>query len=268
MSFIDDNYLDGVITRITREHRDILMRTAQRLNFPDDDVLFLYLGAIEYTVQLCEDILGGISKERQAIEISADKARQDYYEQAKNQIETLLKVGKTLVADIKKSGMAATSAIAEANQEVLSQSKATVIESQSLKDQLIALRTSVDEDRVTNEDVLKSLLGRVGKTMAELDTAIKQINDSHTTIQKLQAKTKWLKWAEWLSPLTALGLAAVGGALVWGWGLHQYWGDSEKYLPVIQNNQAAFDKCFNLDGEMKPGLDCQLLYKKAQKAKK
>ena len=50
MTFIDDNFLDSIITRLTREHRDILMATAKRLNLPDDDVLFLYIGAIEYTV--------------------------------------------------------------------------------------------------------------------------------------------------------------------------------------------------------------------------
>ena len=50
MPFIDDNYLDGVLTRITKDHRDILMKTAKRLNLPDDDVLFLYIGAVESTV--------------------------------------------------------------------------------------------------------------------------------------------------------------------------------------------------------------------------
>ncbi|MBV8884687.1 MAG: hypothetical protein JO235_11920 [Chroococcidiopsidaceae cyanobacterium CP_BM_RX_35] len=67
------------------------------------------------------------------------------------------------------------------------------------------------------------------------------------------------------SPLAALLLAAGLGAAVYGWGLHQYWGESEKYLSVIKKNQAAFDKCFNSDGLVKLGLDCQIVYKKNKK---
>ena len=76
MTFIDDNYLDGIITRMTAEHKANIMRTARRLNLPDDDVLFLYIGAVEYTVQLCEDILGGISTERHLIEQSSQSSHQ------------------------------------------------------------------------------------------------------------------------------------------------------------------------------------------------
>lgn len=47
-----------------------------------------------------------------------------------------------------------------------------------------------------------------------------------------------------------------------------YWEESEKYLSVIKNNQEQFDKCFNTDESMKPGLDCKILYQKAKKAKK
>ena len=43
MTFIDDNYLDGIITRLSAEHKEKIMRTARRLNLPDDDVLFLVL---------------------------------------------------------------------------------------------------------------------------------------------------------------------------------------------------------------------------------
>ncbi len=265
MTFIDDNYLDGVITRMTQEHREILLRTAKRLNLPDDDMMFLYIGAIEYTVQLCEDILSAMSQERQAMTVAADKARQDASEETKNLIKTLLKVGHTVVAEIQKSGMATTSAIAEANQEVLSKSLATVSEAQLLKDQLQAFRDSVEQDRVTNEEVLTSLLRRVGKTISDLEQATQKIETSHAAIQKLQERTKLIKWAEWFSPLAALLLAAGVGAAVYGWGLHQYWGESEKYLSVIKKNQAAFDKCFNSNGLVKLGLDCQILYHKAKK---
>lgn len=268
MTFIDDNFLDSIITRLTREHRDILMATAKRLNLPDDDVLFLYIGAIEYTVQLCEDVLGGIKQERQSIEQSVKDTQAASISQAEAIIKHLIQVAKVATADIKTSGMATTSAIAEANSEVLSKSKETVVEAQALKDQLTDLLTSVNADRQTNKDVLEGLIGRIGQSTKGLETAISQINSSHTALNQLQQNTKWLKVAEWFSPLTALGIAAVAGAAVWGWGLHMYWGESEKYLSVIKNNQAQFDKCFNTDGLMKPGLDCKIWYQKDKKAKK
>ncbi len=122
MTFIDDNFLDSIITRLTREHRDVLMAMAKRLNLPDDDVLFLYIGAIEYTMQLCEDILGGISSERQSIEQSAKDTQMASIEQTEAIIKNLIQVAKAATADIQRSGMATTSAIAEANSEVLSKS--------------------------------------------------------------------------------------------------------------------------------------------------
>ena len=225
MTFIDDNFLDSIITRLTREHRDILMATAKRLNLPDDDVLFLYIGAIEYTVQLCEDILGGISSERQSIEQSAKDTQMASIEQAEAIIKNLIQVAKAATANIQESGMATTSAIAEANSEVLSKSKETVIEAQALKYQLTDLITRVNADRQTNKDVLEVLLERMGQSIGSLNTAITKINSSHTALTRLQQNTKWLKVAEWFSPLTALGIAAVAGAAIWGWGLHMYWGN-------------------------------------------
>lgn len=245
MTFLDDNYLDGVITRMTREHREILLRTAKRLNLPDDDMMFLYIGAIEYTVQLCEDILGAMSSERQAMMVAADQARQDTSKETKNLIESLLKVGHAVVAEIKKSGMATTSAIAEANQEVLSKSLATVSEAQQLKEQLIAFRDSVEEDRVTNEDVLKSLLQRVGKTIIDLKQATEKIETSHATIQKLQQRTLLIKWAEWLSPMTALIVVFLVGIGSGWWYMSQKYNESGEVLGrrLVKWNLERIIKC-------------------------
>ena len=49
--------------------------------------------------------------------------------------------------------------------------------------------------------------------------------------------------------------------------MHFYWGEAEKYLPVIKQNLAAFDKCFNSEGLVKIGIDCQIVYKKAKNKK-
>lgn len=177
----------------------------------------------------------------------------------------LERVGNSCVEDIKKAGMAATSAIAQANEEVLNQSRETLREAIQLKDSLIALRASVESDRKTNENVLKGLLGRVGQTTTKLDTSIQLLGASHTAIEKIQLRMSFLKEAEWFSPLTALGIAAVVGAMLWAWGMHVYWGSSEKYLPVIKQNLAAFEKCFDEQGLVKIGMDCKIVYHKPKK---
>jgi hypothetical protein len=223
---------------------------------PDDDVLFLYIGAVEYTVQLCEDVLGGISTERQSIEQSSQSIQHHHQKLSQNLSENLIQAGRDIVSEIQSSGSAATSAIAEANTEVLNHSRAAVTEATELKDQLMALRAIIETDRETNENVLKALLRKIGEITRKLETTQKQINDSHTALESLQQNTKWIKLAEWFSPLTALGLAAIAGAAVWGWGLHMYWGEAEKYLTIVRKNQAAFNRCFTPDGYMKPGIIC------------
>jgi len=245
MTFIDDNFLDSIITRLTREHRDVLMATAKRLNLPDDDVLFLYIGAIEYTVQLCEDILGGISSERQLIEQSAKDTQMASIAQAEAIIKNLIQVAKSATADIKTSGMATTSAIAEANSEVLSKSKETVIEAQALKDQITDLITRVNADSQTNIDVLEVVLGRLGKSIKGLETAISQINGANAAITRLQQNTKWLKFTEWFSPLAALVIALLIGAGGSWWLMSLKYNDSLNVLgrDLVNWNTDRIFKC-------------------------
>jgi hypothetical protein len=98
----------------------------------------------------------------------------------------LERVGSACVEDILKAGMAATSAIAQANEEVLNQSRETLREAIQLKDELIALRASVEQDRAKNENVLKTHWGRVGETTTKLDTSVQQLGAFHTAIEKIQ----------------------------------------------------------------------------------
>jgi hypothetical protein len=212
MTFIDDNYLDGIITRMTAEHKANIMRTARRLNLPDDDVLFLYIGAVEYTVQLCEDILGGISTERHLIEQSTQSNHQVSNEQAENLINSLTQVGISIVADMQKAGMASTSAIAEANVEVLSQSRVMVREAVVLQKLLTVWGAKVESNSKNNEQVLKTLLERMGQSTKMLETALSQINRANTALVELQRNTTWIKVTEWFSPLVALLVAALVGA--------------------------------------------------------
>lgn len=212
MTFIDDNYLDGIITRMTAEHKANIMRTARRLNLPDDDVLFLYIGAVEYTVQLCEDILGGISSERQRLEQSAQGTGAASIEQAENLINSLTQVGLSVVADMQKAGIANTSAIAQANAEVLNQSRMTVREAAQLQKLLMAWGERVESDDKTNQKVLQVLLERMAQSIKDLEKANTQIEEANKALVKLQRKTTWIKVTEWFSPLAALLVAVLVGA--------------------------------------------------------
>jgi hypothetical protein len=230
MTFIDDNYLDGIITRMTAEHKATIMRTARRLNLPDDDVLFLYIGAVEYTVQLCEDILGGISSERQRLEQSTQTTQKASIEQAENLINSLTQVGLPVVADMQKAGMASTSAIAEANAEVLNQSRVTIREAVVLQKLLTVWGAKVESNSKNNEQVLKALSERVGQSQKGLETALSQINGANTALVELQRNTTWIKVAEWFSPLVALLVAAlVGGGGSW-WVMNLKYNDSLNVL--------------------------------------
>ena len=212
MTFIDDNYLDGIITRMTAEHKANIMRTARRLNLPDDDVLFLYIGAVEYTVQLCEDILGGISSERQRLEQSTQRSQQASVENAENLINSLVQVGSAIVADMQKVGIANTYAIAQANAEVLNQSQMTVREADQLQKLLMAWGERVESDDKTNQKVLQILLERMAQSIKGLEQANTQIDEANKALVKLQRNTTWLKVTEWFSPLAALLVAVLVGA--------------------------------------------------------
>ena len=125
-------------------------------------------------------------------------------QQAETIAEKIEKVSNKCVADIKDAGSAATSAIAEANGETLAQAIDARDEVQRLKDELSALHAIVEKDRQTNNEILMALLKRAGQTMKGLDKAVAQIDHSHTTIQKLQVNTIWVRLTDWLTPVVVL----------------------------------------------------------------
>ncbi len=221
MTFIDDNYLDGIITRMTAQHKEKIMRTAKRLNLPDDDVLFLYIGAVEYTVQLCEDILVGISNERQLIEQSSQEAQTANTEQAKALIQELTRVGEAVVAQMQQSGMAATSAIAEANGEVLNQSKATVREAQLLNTQIKEAGKHFAQVATTNQRSWQTVLEQNHEVTVKLQQLLVETNKA--TVEQMKLTNKLLHidikviYANLfgsLSPLIALLIAMLVGGLI------------------------------------------------------
>lgn len=154
-------------------------------------------------------------------------------QQANTIRQTLEIVTTNCVEDIKEAGMAATSAIASANSETLSQARQAALRAEELKDEVVTLRTDVEKDRKTNEDVLKVLLKRIGQTTGGLETAIEQINQASTAITRLQRNTTWIRVTEWFSPLAALVVVLVIGA---GGGWWLTWLSYNDSLGVLGRN--------------------------------
>ncbi len=125
--------------------------------------------------------------------------------------QTLETVANNYVDDIKEAGMATTSAIAQANSETLSQARLAALRAIELKDEVVTLRTSVESDRKTKEDVLKVLLQRIGKISGGLSAAIGLLNEANTALKRLQQNTIRIKMAHWFAPLMALAIVALVG---------------------------------------------------------
>lgn len=153
----------------------------------------------------------------QSIHVAVTQVKETQQQQADTIRQTLESVTTDCVEDIKEAGMAATSAIAQANSETLSQARQAALRAIELKDEVVSLRTSVESDRQTNESVLRVLLQRIGQTTGGLSTAIKQINEANTALRRLQQNTVWIKMADWFSPLTALAIVALVGFGSGGW---------------------------------------------------
>ena len=142
-------------------------------------------------------------------------------------------------------GMATTSAIAEANSETLAQAQLATQRALELKEEVVSLRTSVESDRHTNEDVLKVLLQRIGQTTKEMETAIGQINGASTAIRRLQQNTTWIKFTEWFSPLAALVIVLLIGAGGSWWAMSLKYNDSLSVLgrDLVNWNADRILKC-------------------------
>ena len=181
----------------------------------------------------------------QTIQQAIELVKSTQAQQADTIRQTLEIVAKDYVEDIKEAGMATTSAIAQANSETLSQARLAALRAIELKDEVVTLRTCVESDRKTNEDVLKVLLQRIGQTTGGLSTAIGQINEANTGLRRLQQNTVWIKMADWFSPLAALAIVALVG---FGSGIWVTWlkyNDSTNSLgrDLVEWNRERIIKC-------------------------
>ena len=132
-------------------------------------------------------------------------------QQAETIAQKIEKVSNKCVSDIKKAGSAATSAIADANSETLTQGMIARNETRGLRKEILRLRAGVEADRKKNETVLKTLLEGTGQNVRELKQAVREVHHSGAVIKKLQQDTVWIKLADWISPLWALLIAGLIG---------------------------------------------------------
>ena len=135
-----------------------------------------------------------------------ERIRETQQQQADSIKKNLEIVSDKCVSDLKKAGMAATSAIAEANSETLAQARQASHETEQLKEEIKALRASLEAERQKNNEILRALLERTGQTMRGLDKAVVEINNSGAAIKKLQRNTIWVKLTDWVSPVFVLAL--------------------------------------------------------------
>lgn len=138
-------------------------------------------------------------------------------EQAEIFRENMELVSIKYVCDLKKAGMATTSAIADANSETLEQLEQTKKQVGELIESVKILHVQTQADRQKNAENMNALIRWVNQATDEFKLTKQQIQSSHSNLSKLQQKTLWLKFADWYSPLSALTI--VGGAcfIAGGW---------------------------------------------------
>ncbi len=175
------------------------------------------------------------------------RIKETQQQQADSIKKNLEKVSNKCVSDIKKAGMAATSAIASANSETLAQARQASHEAEQLKEEVKALRAVVEADRQTNEVVLKKLLEQTGQNIKELKQAGREVNRSGAAIKQLQQDTVWIKFADWVSPLWALLVAGlIGFGVCWQLMSIKYNNSLNVYGRKLMSwNRDRLVKCMN-----------------------
>ena len=196
------------------------------------------------------------------IQQAVEQVKSTQQQQANTIRQTLETVTNNCVKDIKLVGMATTSAIAQANSETLAQATLTAKEAAELTKAVRGLRNSVEIDRQTHQQVFQELLQQVKDVKNEFNQAIDRTKGMYVAMDKLQNKIRLSTALGAIAPLTALGLAAITGAIVYGWGLRMYWGDAGNYLTVVKENRSALNYCFTSSGERKPGFTCKVVPQK------
>ena len=179
------------------------------------------------------------------ITAAISRVKETQQQQADTIAQTIEQVSNQCVADIKEAGMAATSAIAEANGETLTSAKIARNETKELKEEIARLRAGVEAERRKNEVVSKAFLERTGETMNGLENAIVQIGRSGAAIKRLQKDTIMVKLADWFAPSWVVLIAVlIGGTVGWRLAANRYDVPNSVFAQqIIDWNLDRFLKC-------------------------
>ena len=180
------------------------------------------------------------------------RVKETQLQQAQNIAENIEAVSNKCVEDIKEAGMAATSAIAEANSETLTNARLVRDETEQLKSEIVAIGAGVEASRRKNEVASKALLEKTAQTVNKLDKVADKVFYLKAAIKNLQQDTIWVKITNWASPLSILLIAiSIGGILGWRLAYSQYNVPNSVFAQqIIDWNLDRFIKCFK-DGNPK-----------------
>ena len=179
------------------------------------------------------------------ISSAVSEVKKTQIEQSEAIKENLEAVSNKCVSDIKQAGMATTSAIAEANGETLEQVGQTKQQIEQLVEKVTALQVNLNADGQKSIKSKQAFVEWVSKTTRELNEIHQKLDRSHSAIERLQLKTFWLKWAEWVSPLLALTIVGGAGLLAGGWLTYQKYNTPIEKLGrnLIELNLDRYLKC-------------------------
>ena len=179
------------------------------------------------------------------IATSISSIKQTSSEQAEAIRLNMEAVSQKCVSDIKEAGMAATSAIADANSETLNRVGQTQQQNERILSKLTALGLNLEANEQRSDKSKQAFVDWVGRTTKKFNQIVLELNSSRSKIERLQQKTGWLKWADWFSPLLALTIVGGAGFLIGGWLTYQkYNGFVEELGRDIMNwNLDRLVKC-------------------------
>jgi hypothetical protein len=169
-----------------------------------------------------EESASSLSKIDSAISL----VKQTQLEQAEAIRANMEAVSQKYIAEMKQVGMDSTSAIADANSETLEQIQLTKKQNENLESKLTELDARFDAREQKSIKSKQAFVEWVSLTTRELNEIRQKLDSSHSAVERLQLKTFWLKWAEWLSPLLALTIVGGAGFLAGGWLTYQKYNTS------------------------------------------
>ena len=157
--------LDAILSSESPEVRAKVYEIINVSGLEADDPMFLILALTGQMRVFLEAAPAELSelltewKEKSAssldeIKSAISRVKDTQLQQAQTIAENIEIVSNQCVEDIKEAGMAATSAIAEANSETLAKARQARNETEQLKQELIRLYTNIEADRQTNHNVI------------------------------------------------------------------------------------------------------------------